>query len=175
MLHVATLFAGGRSRVIVAIGMGSPLAARPLVAEGALGAVHAAEARQSAIESVAWFDVGGAVLTEHTQQHVSWQIRGRQRFECGGQSHREAPPRRRQGHGREGEAGARAIHEIGITRLAADLIIVSSVKRPCRAAAVVQFLGAAALGGGTERAWVTNDRACRTVFADLARLTRKNV
>eukprot|EP00964_Phaeocystis_antarctica_P050226 scaffold29128_cov71-Phaeocystis_antarctica.AAC.3 len=36
---------GGRRGVVVAIGMGAPLAARPLVAGGALGAVHAAEAR----------------------------------------------------------------------------------------------------------------------------------
>ena len=96
-------------------------------------------------------------------------------FECGSQSHREAPPRRRQGHGREGEAGALAKHEVVITRLAADLVVSGSVKRPCRAAAVVQFLGAAALGRGTERAQGTNDSACRAVFSHLARLTRKNV
>ena len=78
-----------------------------------------------------------------------------------------------QGHGREGEAGACAIHTVVITKLAADLVL--SVKRPCRAAAVVQFLGAATLGCVTERAWGTNRRACRAVFSDLAWLARKNV
>ena len=67
-LHVAALFASGRSRVVVAIGMGASLAARPLVADGALGAVYAAEARRCVIESVAILDVGGAVLTEHTRK-----------------------------------------------------------------------------------------------------------
>ena len=71
-------------------------------------------------------------------------------------SHREAPPRRRERHGRESEAAAFAKHVVVITRLAADLIFSSSVKRPCRAAAVVQVLGATALGYGTERATLTN-------------------
>ena len=44
-LHVAAPFAGGRSGVVVAIGMGAHLAAWPLVAGGALGAVQATEAR----------------------------------------------------------------------------------------------------------------------------------
>ena len=52
-------------------------------------------------------------------------------------SYREAPPRWRQGRGRESKAGACAKHVVVIARLAADLVSRGSVKRPCWAAAVV--------------------------------------
>eukprot|EP00964_Phaeocystis_antarctica_P164072 scaffold141467_cov124-Phaeocystis_antarctica.AAC.1 len=57
--------------------MGAALAARPRVAGGALGAVHAAEARGCAAGSVTCLDVGGAVLTKHARQRTGLtSIRG---------------------------------------------------------------------------------------------------
>ena len=69
----------------------------------------------------------------------------------------------------------RAKHAVVITRLAADLVFSGSVKCPCGAAAVVQFLGAMALGRGTKRARGTNDGACRTVLSNLAWLAAEGV
>ena len=89
-LHVAALFAGGRSGVVVAIKVGAPFAARPLVAGGALGAVHATEARGHLVGSVACFDVGGTVLTEHARQTRDQRRSKGPGFECGGQSPRDA-------------------------------------------------------------------------------------
>lgn len=71
MLHVAALFAGCRSGVVVAIGKGARRAARPLVPVGALGAVDAAKARGHVAGCVACLDVVGAVLAEQTHKNVS--------------------------------------------------------------------------------------------------------
>ena len=90
-------------------------------------------------------------------------------------SYREAPPRWRQGRGRESEAGACAKHVVVIARLAADLVSRSSVKRPCRAAAVVNALGATAFGGRTRRTHFANDGALRAVLSYLARLAAERV
>ena len=87
-------------------------------------------------------------------------------------SYGEAPPRRKQGRGRESETGACAKHVVVIAWLAADVVFSCSVKCPYRAAAVVVAHSTVALGGGTERARGANDRALRAVLSNLARLTR---
>ena len=70
--------------------MGTPLTARSRVAGGALGAIHAAEARGYAAGSVACLDVGGAVLREH-EANTRGQRRSKgPRFEYDGQSLRGA-------------------------------------------------------------------------------------
>eukprot|EP00964_Phaeocystis_antarctica_P104172 scaffold69313_cov66-Phaeocystis_antarctica.AAC.2 len=158
-LHVAAPFAGGRSGVVVPIGVGAALAARPLVAGSALGAVHAAEARGCFAGSVTCLDVGCAVLTKHARQRAGVKsIRGSK------------------GNSGESEAGACAIHVV-TARCADDVVIRcgSVVKRPFTAAARVIVHGTIALGGGTKRARFANNRALGAVLSLLTRLTTKGV
>ena len=89
-LHVAALFAGGRSGVVVAIRVGTHLAARPLVAGGALGTVQATEARGCVAGSVTFHDVDGAVLTKHEANTGSAPCIEGPGFEYSGQSPRGA-------------------------------------------------------------------------------------
>jgi hypothetical protein len=90
-------------------------------------------------------------------------------------SYGEAPPRWRQGRGRESKAGACAKHVVVIARLAADLVSRGSVKRPCWAAAVVEALCATTFGGRTQRTHSARDGARRAVLSYLARLAAQRV
>eukprot|EP00964_Phaeocystis_antarctica_P040355 scaffold23068_cov70-Phaeocystis_antarctica.AAC.6 len=154
-LHVATFFAGGRSGVVVAIRVGAPLAARPLVAGSALGAIHAAEARGHVPGNVACPDVRGPILTEHARHNARDQRRSEgPKFECGGQSPRGAI---------EMNAGEQW-RECG-----------SVVKRLYRAAAVVVVHGTIALGGETKRTRGANNRALGAVLSLLTRLATEAV
>ena len=93
-------------------------------------------------------------------------------------SHREAPSKRKQGDGGESEADDEfAIHVVTDARIAADAVFRCSsvVELPCRAAAVLQVLGATALSRGTGRAQGANDRVFRTVLSNLARLATEGV
>eukprot|EP00964_Phaeocystis_antarctica_P003805 scaffold2046_cov78-Phaeocystis_antarctica.AAC.1 len=145
--------------------MGAPLAARPLVAGGALGAVHAAEARGYVAGSVACPDVDGVILTEHARQTRDHSA-----------DHRVPSSNHIAGHGGESEAGACAIHVV-TARCADDVVFRcgSVVKRPFTAAARVIVNGTIALGGGTDRARDANGRALRTVLSNLAWLTTEGV
>eukprot|EP00964_Phaeocystis_antarctica_P028853 scaffold16256_cov75-Phaeocystis_antarctica.AAC.3 len=175
-LNVAALFAGGRIGVVVAIGLGAPLAARPIVAGGALCAVNATEARGYVLRSVACLDVGGAVLTERKSNTRGQRQSEGPRFECVAISHRETPSRWRQGHAGESEADACAVH-VATARCADDAVsrCSSVVKRPCRAAAVVVVHGTSALGGEANLAGFANDRPLRAVLSNLARLAAEGV
>eukprot|EP00964_Phaeocystis_antarctica_P089735 scaffold57308_cov59-Phaeocystis_antarctica.AAC.1 len=133
--------------------MGADLAARPLVAGGAL-AVQATEARGCVAGSITFHDVDGVILTEHARKTRDQRRSQGPKFECGGQSPRGAI-----------EMNAREQwQECG-----------GVVKRPFTAAARVRVLGATALRGGSERARGTRDRAFRAELSNLARITRKYV
>eukprot|EP00964_Phaeocystis_antarctica_P017685 scaffold9786_cov77-Phaeocystis_antarctica.AAC.3 len=127
--------------------MGAPLAARPLVASGALGAVHTAEAR-------------------------GYSTRGKHVIS----SDHRVPSSNVAGNSGESEAGACAIHVV-TARCADDVVFRcgSVVERPFTAAACVQVLGATALRGGADWAGFANGHTRKAVLSNLARLTRKYV
>ena len=90
-------------------------------------------------------------------------------------SHIETPSRWKQGDRGESEADDEFAVHVDTARCAAVSRCSSVVELPCRAAAVVQVLGATALSRGTERARGANVRVFRTVLSNLARLATEGV
>ena len=131
--HVAALLAGGGQGVVVLARIRAPLTARALAAGGAVPVACAVPAAAGTAGAVALVNGRRAIGVPPT----SWK----------------------QGHGGEREAGARAIHVVQVARLAAALLRpgCGAVVGPRAAAALVGAPGAAAFGGGADRAGGADD------------------